>query len=105
MGRASHPSPAASLTGHSRARQALLGFAGIATLMAKETAFWWAERISKYPTTKCRREDGEINLLIDSTDCILYFIGIHVLFWVSLGKWGKTPSSFNGMEELYKVGL
>lgn len=68
-------------------------------MMEKETAFWWAERISKHPTTKDRREDGDTDLLINSTDCILYFIGTHVLFCISVSKRGKTPLSFNSMEE------
>jgi len=61
--------------------------------------------ILQHPTIKRGREDGEINFLIYSTDSILYFFGIHVLFWASVGKWCKTPSSFHGVEELYKVVL
>lgn len=37
-------------------------------VMEKETAFWWAERISKHPATKHRREDGDVKHLINSTD-------------------------------------
>lgn len=62
-------------------------------------------KISKYPNIKCGRDDGDINLLNDSADWILYFLGIHMVFWVFLGKWGKPPLNFNGMEELYQVGL
>lgn len=70
-------------------------------------------KISKHPTTKRGRDDADIDLVNDSADWIVYFLGIHILFRVSPGKWGKTPLSFSGrvlpggslkLQELNKLG-